>query len=282
MWYYPSCKSAINVCNKKGWAAECRLAVNFCQAGIVSRIMGVAGNFNVYDVRLPCVGPLCYDFSTVDKFLNLPSTREWLGVGDMQCAPHPPPPRCSIALLPFPRFLSMLCSLCLPPSLPILCPPPSPPPLHFDSLPPSLLPSSCSALPLFLRRNALPPFPRFLSMLCSPSRCSAPLPSVPLNALLPLPPSLFSNTLPPPPPLLSISIPYPPPSFPLHALLSLSSFIAMLCPPPPFLTMLCSPSLPYNALLPPSFPSTQCFPPSVPACSSLAVVLLLDDVLKCS
>jgi len=82
MWYYPSCKKAIDVCNGHGWAAECKLAMSFCQVGIVNRIMSAAGNFNVYDIRLPCKGPLCYDFSRVDDFLNLPSTREWLGVGD--------------------------------------------------------------------------------------------------------------------------------------------------------------------------------------------------------
>lgn len=35
-WYYPSCKSAIEVCNKQGWAAECRLAVTFCQVHVPS------------------------------------------------------------------------------------------------------------------------------------------------------------------------------------------------------------------------------------------------------
>lgn len=91
MWYYPSCKAAIQTCNKQGWATECKLAVNYCQAGIVSRIMGAAGDFNVYDIRLPCLGPLCYDFSNIDKFLNLPSTLEWLGVGDRrweECDPN--------------------------------------------------------------------------------------------------------------------------------------------------------------------------------------------------
>mmetsp|Transcript_4680 Transcript_4680/g.12062 ORF Transcript_4680/g.12062 Transcript_4680/m.12062 type:complete len:501 (+) Transcript_4680:335-1837(+) len=81
-WYYPSCKKAIDVCNGHAWATECSLAMTLCQVGIVNRIMSAAGNFNVYDVRLPCKGQLCYDFSDIDKFLNLPSTRKWLGVGD--------------------------------------------------------------------------------------------------------------------------------------------------------------------------------------------------------
>eukprot|EP00193_Tetraselmis_chui_P018622 CAMPEP_0177770264 /NCGR_PEP_ID=MMETSP0491_2-20121128/10822_1 /TAXON_ID=63592 /ORGANISM="Tetraselmis chuii, Strain PLY429" /LENGTH=498 /DNA_ID=CAMNT_0019287447 /DNA_START=178 /DNA_END=1674 /DNA_ORIENTATION=+ len=83
-WYYPSCRSAINVCNKRDSSTECSLAMSLCQVAIVNRIMSAAGNFNVYDVRLPCIGQLCYDFSDIYKFLNLPATRKWLGVGDAQ------------------------------------------------------------------------------------------------------------------------------------------------------------------------------------------------------
>lgn len=33
-----------------------------------------------YDIRKQCEGQLCYDFSRVDTFLNLPSVKEALGV----------------------------------------------------------------------------------------------------------------------------------------------------------------------------------------------------------
>jgi vitellogenic carboxypeptidase-like protein/serine carboxypeptidase-like clade 4 len=43
-----------------------------------------------YDIRKPCVGSLCYDFSNLEKFLNQKSVRENLGVGDIDfvsCSP---------------------------------------------------------------------------------------------------------------------------------------------------------------------------------------------------
>jgi len=43
-----------------------------------------------YDIRKPCVGSLCYDFSNLEKFLNKKSVRESLGVGDIEfvsCSP---------------------------------------------------------------------------------------------------------------------------------------------------------------------------------------------------
>lgn len=33
------------------------------------KIVGSPANFNIYDVRLPCIGPICYNFSFVDNFL---------------------------------------------------------------------------------------------------------------------------------------------------------------------------------------------------------------------
>lgn len=43
-----------------------------------------------YDIRKQCEGSLCYDFSNVEKFLNLKSVRDDLGVGDIEfvsCSP---------------------------------------------------------------------------------------------------------------------------------------------------------------------------------------------------
>ena len=37
-------------------------------------------NFNVYDVRKKCVGPLCYDFTYLDDYMARPDVRDGLGV----------------------------------------------------------------------------------------------------------------------------------------------------------------------------------------------------------
>ncbi len=41
-------------------------------------------SINVYDITKTCDGRLCYDFSDADEFLNTPSIRKALGVGDRQ------------------------------------------------------------------------------------------------------------------------------------------------------------------------------------------------------
>jgi len=48
--------------------------------GMLSTIQQEAGNFNVYDVRKPCVGQLCYDFSAIDKLMADDSVLSSLGV----------------------------------------------------------------------------------------------------------------------------------------------------------------------------------------------------------
>ena len=58
----------------------CTLALSFCQAVVVGPIMAEGGNFNIYDVRKQCVGPLCYDFAYLDAFMASPATRDALGV----------------------------------------------------------------------------------------------------------------------------------------------------------------------------------------------------------
>jgi serine carboxypeptidase-like clade 4 len=72
-------------------SALCEAAVDFCQT-IPSSLLEAAGDVNVYDIRKPCAVPgLCYDFSHVETFLNNPSTRAALGVGDrawQACSPH--------------------------------------------------------------------------------------------------------------------------------------------------------------------------------------------------
>lgn len=71
------CTSMITKCQKSD--AACLAAQAFCNAALVAPYAG--SGLNVYDVREECkVPPLCYDFSSVDKFLNLQSTREALHV----------------------------------------------------------------------------------------------------------------------------------------------------------------------------------------------------------
>eukprot|EP00475_Leptophrys_vorax_P039790 TRINITY_DN724_c0_g1_i1.p1 TRINITY_DN724_c0_g1~~TRINITY_DN724_c0_g1_i1.p1 ORF type:complete len:440 (+),score=121.76 TRINITY_DN724_c0_g1_i1:226-1545(+) len=47
---------------------------------ILSYIMGQAGNFNVYDVRKTCDGPLCYPLGKIDTLMAEPSVQRSLGV----------------------------------------------------------------------------------------------------------------------------------------------------------------------------------------------------------
>ncbi len=46
---------------------------------------------NVYDIRKPCVGALCYDFSRLDAYIAQPDVRKALGVGDRRQAQLPMP-----------------------------------------------------------------------------------------------------------------------------------------------------------------------------------------------
>lgn len=45
-----------------------------------------SGIFNAqyYDIRKECEGPLCYDFSAVETFLNQKTVRDALGVGNIE------------------------------------------------------------------------------------------------------------------------------------------------------------------------------------------------------
>ena len=50
------------------------------------QVMLLNPGMNVYDIRKPCVGPLCYDFSRLDAYLAQPDVRKALGVGDRRWA----------------------------------------------------------------------------------------------------------------------------------------------------------------------------------------------------
>ena len=91
MTFYPACRLALEACDVFALDVECLLAVEMCQLTMFAPIMLVNPGVNVYDYRKQCEGPLCYDFSRMEKYLNLPETRKGLGVGDRAweaCSPQ--------------------------------------------------------------------------------------------------------------------------------------------------------------------------------------------------
>ncbi|KAG2636902.1 hypothetical protein PVAP13_2NG492600 [Panicum virgatum] len=78
----PTCEFAVKLCGTSG-TVSCLAAYFVCNT-IFSAIRIIIGNKNYYDIRKPCVGSLCYDFSNLEKFLNKKSVRESLGVGDIE------------------------------------------------------------------------------------------------------------------------------------------------------------------------------------------------------
>ncbi|XP_010243256.1 PREDICTED: serine carboxypeptidase-like [Nelumbo nucifera] len=84
----PACELAIKLCGTNG-KISCMASYLVCNT-IFSKIMGLAGDTNYYDIRKKCEGSLCYDFSNMEKFLNQKSVRDSLGVGDIEfvsCSP---------------------------------------------------------------------------------------------------------------------------------------------------------------------------------------------------
>lgn len=63
-------------------AALRRAALRCGQLTVFGRILAAKPGINVYDIRKQCEGPLCYDFSDADAFLNSAGVRKALGVGD--------------------------------------------------------------------------------------------------------------------------------------------------------------------------------------------------------
>ncbi|OQS03092.1 serine protease family S10 [Thraustotheca clavata] len=75
----PKCTQLIDLCQKTKVA--CLVAQVFCNAALVSPFQ--LSGLNVYDVREKCAHfPMCYDFSPIEKFLNLPSTLKKLHISD--------------------------------------------------------------------------------------------------------------------------------------------------------------------------------------------------------
>lgn len=75
------CMQAIELCGADG-DSSCVSAYIACN-NIFNRIVSIYGGKNYYDIRKNCVGDLCYDFSNMEKFLNLQSVRDDLGVGEI-------------------------------------------------------------------------------------------------------------------------------------------------------------------------------------------------------
>ncbi|KAM0938820.1 putative carboxypeptidase C [Dioscorea sansibarensis] len=85
---YPACELAIKLCGTSG-TVTCLASLLVCNA-IFNSIIKIANGINYYDIRKQCEGNLCYDFSNMEKFLNLQSVRKSLGVGDIEfisCSP---------------------------------------------------------------------------------------------------------------------------------------------------------------------------------------------------
>lgn len=81
----PSCITKIRACNKnKGTVRQlfaCQVAYQYCSAYLTAPYYQTG--LNPYDIRLPCGNNgLCYDFTNIETFMNLQSTRDALHVTD--------------------------------------------------------------------------------------------------------------------------------------------------------------------------------------------------------
>ncbi|XP_020093749.1 serine carboxypeptidase 3-like [Ananas comosus] len=75
---YPPCQSLLKSCGPTD-PSTCSSARFKCYS-IFHSILDIAGNINYYDIRKECLGSLCYNFSNIEKFLNLKSVKSILGV----------------------------------------------------------------------------------------------------------------------------------------------------------------------------------------------------------
>ncbi|GIL92291.1 hypothetical protein Vretimale_18448 [Volvox reticuliferus] len=81
-FWTPLCRWGAEFCNTHKWRIACVAALQVCQLTIFERILAANPGINVYDITKTCDGPLCYDMSAADEFLNRPEVREELGVGN--------------------------------------------------------------------------------------------------------------------------------------------------------------------------------------------------------
>jgi cathepsin A (carboxypeptidase C) len=76
---YETLKKGYAVCDSLIQKGLINLAMAECNR-VTDLIVGNPPKFNVYDIRLPCEGPLCYDMSYVDDFLEQKKVEKALGV----------------------------------------------------------------------------------------------------------------------------------------------------------------------------------------------------------
>jgi len=69
---YEACKHLLQTDNYELGLLSCLVTTN--------RIIGNPARFNYYDIRKPCIGTLCYDFTLIERFLNQPDVRKILRV----------------------------------------------------------------------------------------------------------------------------------------------------------------------------------------------------------
>jgi carboxypeptidase C (cathepsin A) len=76
----PLCSWGARQCDRTRWGWVCSLTLYYCQTFVFARVLAANPGINVYDIRKQCEGPLCYDFSDADAFLNSEAIRRALGV----------------------------------------------------------------------------------------------------------------------------------------------------------------------------------------------------------
>ena len=74
----PQCVSLIQTCNANANASGCQDAMNYCLNTQLAPFEQTG--LNVYDIRKPCVGQLCYNFTQAVAFMNRQDVQQSLGV----------------------------------------------------------------------------------------------------------------------------------------------------------------------------------------------------------
>jgi len=74
----PECVSLIKTCNANANSSGCATAMNNCLGSQMGPFQNTG--LNVYDVRKPCIGDLCYNFTYASAFMNRPDVQQSLGV----------------------------------------------------------------------------------------------------------------------------------------------------------------------------------------------------------
>jgi len=84
-------KSVFNLLNPAVASCQYLISINSSAAmvvcnGLVKAIQLAGGNFNIYNINLPCPPnlPLCYDFSAIDKLMAQNSVQQQLGVNQQK------------------------------------------------------------------------------------------------------------------------------------------------------------------------------------------------------